>query len=54
MAKTGNMAVQNESSDSKKTKGGKKGKKAKADSNPLTSKQAEVPDSITCHGCEQV
>ena len=54
MAKTGNMAVQNESSDSEKTKGGKKGKKAKDDSNPLTSKQAEVSDSITCHGCKEL
>ena len=34
--------------------GVKKGEKAKADSNPLTSKWAEVPDSITCHWCKQV
>ena len=54
MATTGLMAVQNESPDSEKAKGGKKGEKTKAYSNSLTSKQAEVPDSIICHRCKQV
>ena len=50
MTKTGTI---NESNESDKAKSAKKGKKGKAD-NSLTSKQPELPDSITCNGCKQV
>ena len=50
MTKTGTI---NESNESDKAKSAKKGKEGKAD-NSSTSKQPELPDSITCNGCKQV
>ena len=50
MTKTRNTVMIRETNETEKGKGTKKGKKTKTDN----SKQLELPNSITCHGCQQI
>ena len=50
MTKTASAMMTSETNDADKTKVTKKGKKTKADN----KKQPELPESITCNGCQQI
>ena len=50
MTKTRKTVMNRETNETEKGKGTEKGKKTKTDN----SKQLELPNSITCHGCQQI